>query len=152
MAVFASIRIWKKWSDEIQAVLLYLNPRTNSIHIATVAWGAWKAEIVDVTNKIRLLLQVLTPLGLALTAIETLTPGFNIPGIRGFAHGGITQRAGAAIVGERGPELVSLPANSQISPASSVTNNFNVTATYTNPEDPNSILLDLDALAMTTRR
>ncbi len=115
-----------------------------------VIWIKWKDQVLAVIDVLRLLLQVLNPIGLALTTIESFT-GFNIPGIRGFAQGGITDRSGPVVAGESGrPEIIRVPANTQISPVSSVTNNFNVQATYTNPQDPQSLRLDLEALAMLT--
>lgn len=45
--------------------------------------------------------------------------GFNIPGIPYLAKGGDILRAGAAIVGERGPEMVYLPQGAQVRPLGS---------------------------------
>ena len=69
------------------------------------------------------------------------------PNIPGLAHGGAVTRGGAAIVGERGPEMVSLPAGAVVSPISRSTS-FNVTANYSRPQEPQSIRHDLEALAM----
>ena len=52
-------------------------------------------------------------------------------------------------MGEKGPELVNLPAGAQVTPTgSSRSNTFNVTANYTQRQDPASIRLDLEAIMM----
>lgn len=65
-----------------------------------------------------------------------------------FAEGGIS-KGGMAVVGERGPELVSLPPGAMVRPIE--TNyNYEVTANYTNPQEPQGIKMDLEALRMMT--
>ncbi len=120
-AIIAGIIIWKRYSDQVKRV----------------------AEVL------RLILQLLNPITAALTIFETFT-GIDIPGIRGFAHGGTAGRSGPALVGERGPELVHLPAGAQVAPVSRSTT-FNVSAVYPQRQDPASIRLDLEAMAMQTR-
>lgn len=66
--------------------------------------------------------------------------------IPSYQHGGISP-GGLSVVGERGPELLSLPSGAAVSPINNTTN-FNVEATYTNPQDPASIALDLEALTL----
>lgn len=85
------------------------------------------------------------------TQFLRLTPLGGFGGVPQFEHGGIQQRSGLAIVGERGPELVQLPAGAQVSPASQTTNNFNVSANYSSRQDPQGIRLDLEAIDMMTR-
>jgi phage-related protein len=43
-----------------------------------------------------------------------VTPGFNVPGVPVFQHGGTMARAGLAMVGEAGPELVRLPRGARV--------------------------------------
>jgi TP901 family phage tail tape measure protein len=114
-----------------------------------IIWDRYRAGVLRVINVIRQLLQVIFPLAGLLGLIETFT-GFDIPGITAFgnfAHGGTQQRTGPAVVGERGPELVTLPAGAQVTPISRSTT-FNVAATYTQSQDPASIRLDLEAINM----
>ncbi len=120
----------------------------------TIIWDRYRAGVLRVIDVVRTLLQWLFPLTAALGLIETFT-GFDIPGIRalsipGFGHGGTQSRSGPAIVGERGPEVVSLPAGATVTPVSQSSTTINVDATYTNPQDPATIRLDLEALAMMT--
>lgn len=84
------------------------------------------------------------------TQLLRLTPLGGFGGVPQFEHGGVQQRSGMAIVGERGPELVQLPAGAQVTPASRTTN-FNVQANYPNRQDPQTIRLDLEAIDMMTR-
>jgi len=70
--------------------------------------------------------------------------------IPGFAQGGVSP-GGTALVGERGPELVSLPPGAIVRPITNSTT-FNVDATYTNPQEPASIALDLEALTMLAQK
>ncbi|KKL63127.1 hypothetical protein LCGC14_2178220, partial [marine sediment metagenome] len=114
-----------------------------------IIWRRYEAGVRRVFEILRLVLQLLNPITAALTLLETFT-GIDIPGIRGFAHGGTATTAGPAIVGERGPEMVHLPAGAQVTPISRSTS-FNVTANYTNPQEPQGIRLDLEAVAMMTR-
>ena len=114
-----------------------------------IIWRRYEAGVRRVVDILRLVLQLLNPITAALTLLETFT-GIDIPGIRGFAHGGTAATAGPAIVGERGPEMVHLPAGAQVTPISRSTS-FNVTANYTNPQEPQGIRLDLEAVAMMTR-
>lgn len=119
--------------------------------VGAIVWDRYRAGVLRVIDVIRTLLQFLNPLTAILTLLETFT-GVDIPLIRGlsvpvFGHGGTQGRAGPAIVGDRGPELVSLPAGAQVTPISR-TSVTNVTANYTNPQDPATIRLDLEALNM----
>lgn len=114
-----------------------------------IIWDRYREGVLRVIDVIRTLLQWLNPLTAILGLVETFT-GFDIPVIRGiptFAHGGTQGRTGPAVVGERGPELVNLPAGAQVTPISR-TSVTNVTANYTNPQDPATIRLDLEALNM----
>ncbi len=121
---------------------------TAALIAGAIIWDRYEAGVRRVVNIIRLVLQLMNPLTAALTVLETFT-GIDVPGIRGFAHGGVQRAPGTAIVGERGPELVSLPAGAQVSPTgASRSNTFNVTANYTRQQDPGSIRLDLEAIMM----
>lgn len=71
----------------------------------------------------------------------------NDNGVPGFAGGVRNFRGGLAVVGERGPELVSLPMGASVTPMSRTTN-YNLNAHYTQQQEPQSIRLDLETLAM----
>lgn len=47
---------------------------------------------------------------------QTTIGGWDLPNIPFLQRGGIIQRAGAAVVGDRGPELLSLPAGAMVQP------------------------------------
>jgi hypothetical protein len=116
-----------------------------------VIWRRYEAGVRRVIDVLRLFLQMLNPITAALTLLETFT-GIDVPGIRGFAAGGVQRAPGTAVVGDRGPELVSLPAGAQVSPmGASRSTTFNVTANYTRQQDPQSIRLDLEAITMRMR-
>jgi TP901 family phage tail tape measure protein len=126
-----------------------------AIGVALVAgiiiWRRYEAGVRRVVDILRLVLQMLNPITAALTLLETFT-GIDVPGIRGFAEGGVQRAPGTAIVGERGPELVSLPAGAQVSPTgASRSTTFNVTANYVRQQDPQSIRLDLESITMRMR-
>ncbi len=113
-----------------------------------IIWNRYEAGVRRVLDILRLFLQLLNPITAGLTFLETFT-GIDVPFIRGFAEGGVKRSPGMAVVGERGPELVNLPAMAQVTPAgSSRSNTFNVTANYTRQQDPASIRLDLEAIMM----
>jgi len=63
----------------------------------------------------------------------------------GLAYGGETVTPGRVMVGERGPEILSLPAGAQVQPISN-NNTFNVTENYARPEEPQSSAMTLYAL------
>lgn len=67
-----------------------------------------------------------------------------------FAHGGAMQHSGQAIVGERGAEMLSLPAGAFVRPIQSVDRSFTATvnANYSNPQQPASIGRDLEAILL----
>ena len=67
-------------------------------------------------------------------------------GLEAFQYGGISH-GGLAMVGESGPEVVALPPGASVTPVNQTT--YNVDAHYTSPQDPASIALDLEALALT---
>lgn len=71
----------------------------------------------------------------------------SIPNIPELQYGGYA--SGAAWVGERGRELVVLPPQSQVVP-SNVVNNY-ITANYTNPQQPQSLAMDFEAIRMMSR-
>ncbi len=127
-AIAAGIIIWKNWDT----IMGFIKDRVNTV--------------IDVINKLINLMFKLNPLLLGLDVLGILSADdVQIPS---FAHGGTMRRAGAALVGERGPEIVALPAGANVSPVGP-TNNINVTANYTNPQEPNSLRSDMEFIAMT---
>lgn len=113
---------------------------TAAVVAGIVVWKNWRSIIESIARQ---LTRVLGPL-------IRLSPIGGIGSLPSFGHGGTQVSTGPALVGERGPEIVTLPAGAQVAPTST-TNNFNVQAQYTNPQDPQTIRLDLEALAMATR-
>lgn len=124
--IAAGILIWKNWADIVD----FMKGQVN--------------DLIDVLNVLIKIFFKLNPLLFALESFGIITA----PEIPNFAHGGTQRRSGLALVGERGPELVNLPAGAQVAPISPTVNNFNVTANYTNPQDPQTIRLDLEAIAL----
>ncbi len=123
-AVVAGILIWRHWSTIIAGLKALL------------------LGVLDVLKTIfNLLPQVLLIKGI----------GKVIGAIPGFAEGGTTLTGGMATVGERGPEIVSLPPGATVIPVSRSTT-YNVDAHYTSPQNPSSIRLDLETLAMMAGR
>lgn len=123
-AVAAGVLIWRNWSRIVD----FVKDRINNI--------------ITIINRLIDVLTVVNPLLGALSLF-----GVRIPDIPQFAHGGTAGRTGAAIVGERGPELVRLPAGAQVTPISR-SNTFNVNANYSDRQEPGNIRLDLEALIM----
>ena len=126
-----------------------------AIAVGILVWKNWaaivdniKAQVNNLIDVLNLLIKVFFKLNPLLFALESFGI-ISAPEIPTFGHGGTQQRSGLAIVGERGPELVNLPAGATVSPVSNVTNN-NITANYTNPQEPQSIRLDLEAIAFMT--
>lgn len=75
---------------------------------------------------------------------EQVRAGVDVPN---FQEGGTMRQAGHAIVGERGPEILSLPAGAVVTPVSN-NNTFNVTAHYTNPQEPQDLRHDLEVITL----
>ena len=125
-AIAAGILIWKNWATIVDFMKEGVN------------------DLIDVLNFLIKVFFKLNPLLFALESFGIITA----PEIPNFAHGGTQRRSGLALVGERGPELVNLPAGAQVAPISPTVNNFNITANYTNPQDPQTIRLDLEAIAL----
>jgi peptidoglycan hydrolase CwlO-like protein len=67
-----------------------------------------------------------------------------------FGFGGLIKAAHGVLVGERGPEVVSLPAGSMVHP-NTYNTSYNITANYTNPQQPQGIALDLEYIRMRSR-
>lgn len=124
-AIVAGIFIWRNWATIIE----FVKDRAN--------------DLIGVLNKVIELMLKANPLFLALERFGLVSA----PTIPTFGTGGTMFRSGTALVGERGPELVNLPAGATVSPVSNEVS-FNVTANYSNPQEPQSIALDLEALAM----
>ncbi|MCI0551433.1 MAG: hypothetical protein L0287_10785, partial [Anaerolineae bacterium] len=101
-------------------------------------------DVIDGLNMLIGLLNQVNPLRL-------FSENLAIPDIPNFQEGGVQARSGLAMVGERGPELVHLPAGAVVSPISRNLT-FNVNATYTSPRNPSSIRSDLEAIAMFAAR
>ncbi len=125
-AIAAGLLIWKNWDD----IIGFIKDRVNGF--------------IEVINKLISVMFKLNPLLLGLEALGLITA----PEIPSFAHGGTMGRGGMALVGERGPEVVSLPAGAQITPVNRTTE-INVSASYTNPQEPQSIRADMEFIAMT---
>lgn len=129
---------------------------TAAVVVGIGVWNKWLKNIDVVANALRGLLGLLKEAAnlflrfSPLTQALRLTPLGGFGGIPQFGHGGTQVRSGPALVGERGPEIVTLPAGAQIASATHSTE-INVQAHYTNPQDPQTIRLDLEALAMMTR-
>lgn len=126
-----------------------------AIGVGIIIWKNWativdfmKDQVNDLIGVLNTLIKIFFKLNPLLFALESFGV-ISAPEIPTFGHGGTQQRSGLAIVGERGPELVNLPAGATVSPISNVTNN-NITANYTNPQEPQSIRLDMEAIAFMT--
>jgi tape measure domain-containing protein len=113
LAVTAIVKNW----DKIVATVKRLPGR-----IASAATGMWDGIKDAFRAAINWIIGAWNDLELRVPKIELPgmpdIPGFGVstPDIPLLASGGVIQRGGAAIVGERGPELVSLPAGAQVSP------------------------------------
>lgn len=125
-----------------------------AIAVGIIIWKNW-GKIIDFLTggvdsliaALNFLIKVFFKLNPLLFALESFGV-ISAPEIPNFGHGGTQRRSGLALVGERGPELVNLPAGAQVAPISPTVTNFNVTANYTNPQDPQTIRLDLEAIAL----
>ncbi len=136
-------------------ILLIILAITAALAIGILIWKNWATIVSFVKDRVNNLITVLNAMIRFLTIVNPLLAalsvfGVRIPEIPQFAEGGTQQQSGLALVGERGPELVNLPGGATVTP-SSTTTNFNVNASYTNPQKPNSIRQDLEAIAMMTR-
>lgn len=125
-AIVAAVLIWQNWAAIINFVSGLIN------------------DVIDGLNMLIGLLNQANPLRL-------FSENLAIPDIPNFQEGGVQARSGLAMVGERGPELVHLPAGAVVSPISRNLT-FNVNATYTSPRNPSSIRSDLEAIAMFAAR
>lgn len=124
-AIAAGILIWKNWDTIIE----FIKEKVNGF--------------IEVLNTLIRVIFKLNPLLAGLDALGLIST----PQIPTFGHGGTMGRSGPAIVGERGPEMVSLPAGAQVTPIAS-SNEINVTAHYANPQEPNSIRSDMEFVMM----
>ncbi len=136
-------------------ILLIILAITAAIAIGILIWKNWGTIVSFVKDRVNDLIAVVNTLIRFLTLANPLLAalsvfGVRIPEIPQFADGGTQRQSGLALVGERGPELVNLPGGSTVTPTSRTTN-FNVNASYTSPQTPNNIRLDLEAIAMMTR-
>jgi hypothetical protein len=93
----------------------------------------------------------------AKTAWNWLTPGSwgdmeitKHVNLTGAAYGGYFPNAQPVMVGERGPEVVMMPAGATVQP-NTYNTNYNVNANYSNPQQPQSISLDLEYIRMRSR-
>lgn len=68
----------------------------------------------------------------------------------GAAYGGFFPQTQPVMVGERGPEVVMMPAGSTVQP-NTYNTNYNVNANYSDPQQPASIALDLEYIRMRSR-
>ncbi len=136
-------------------ILLIILAITAALAIGILIWKNWATIVSFVKDRVNDLIAVINTLVRFLTLANPLLAalsvfGVRIPEIPQFADGGTQHQSGLALVGERGPELVNLPGGSTVTPTSRTTN-FNVNASYTSPQTPNNIRLDLEAIAMMTR-
>ena len=69
---------------------------------------------------------------------------FGVPQIPMLAQGGTISASGMAIVGEKGPELVSLPANSSVTPNSELRGATVARTTSTQSQSPTTVILQLN--------
>ncbi len=123
-AIVAAILIWKNWGTIVD----FVKDRVNNI--------------IAIINKLIDVLTIVNPLLGVLSLV-----GIKIPDIPQFGTGGIAGSTGAAIVGERGPEVVKLNAGDQVTPISR-NNTFNVEANYTERQEPANLKLTLEGLIM----
>lgn len=128
-AIAAGILIWKNWATIVDFVKDSVN------------------AFIEVINTLIRAFFRLNPLLAPLTAAAGAFGLDIVPEIPQFAHGGQMLRGGRALVGERGPEVVTLPAGAQVTPISRI-NEINVQAQYTNPQEPNSIRNDMEFILM----
>ncbi len=124
---------------------------------AAFQWAADKAQwlwdklkpVVDVIKKI---VEFSAP-GLLKKGADALgidlTPGFDFPGI---ATGGVVQRGGVAVVGERGPELVDMPRGSRVTPNHAIGEAGPVRDSRPEVVVPVTLLLDGKTVAKSTYR
>lgn len=129
-AIAAGIIIWKNWGEIMDFVS-----------------GVVSRFLVLLEKAVRLAAN-LNPIIAGLNLLEAVTP-IDIPLL---ADGGSVTRGGLAVVGERGAEVVSLPAGATVTPNVSNTTNFNVTANYPNRQDPATITQDLQTMRMMAGR
>jgi len=130
VAIAAGIIIWKNWG----AIMDFVSEKVSNF--------------VDLLEKAIRLAANLNPIIAGLNLLEVLTP-IDIPLL---AHGGDITRGGLAVVGERGPEVVSLPAGASVTPNVSHTTTFHVNANYPNRQDPATITQDLQTMRMMAGR
>ena len=74
--------------------------------------------------------------------------------LAGLAEGGITTSGGSVMVGERGPEILTLPRGAEVRPLDKVggdTYNINVSVTGRAADDPKALAKELDAIARRAR-
>ncbi len=129
-AVIAGIVIWKNWGDIIGVVKDVV------------------VKFLDIIKEVFKVMLKLNPIIGGLSLLQAVTP-IDIPLL---ADGGNITRGGMAVVGERGAEVVSLPAGASVTPNVSNTTNFNVTANYPNRQDPATITNDLQTMRMMAGR
>lgn len=126
---------------------------TAVIAAGLIIWRNWGTIVEFVKEQVNNLIEFINTLIRLLFRVNPLLAGLeafgliSTPQIPTFANGGTMRRSGVAMVGERGPELVTLPAGAQVTPISRI-NEVNVQATYTNPQDPQSIRNDMEFLIM----
>ncbi len=127
-AIAVGILIWKNWGTIVDFVKDSVN------------------SFIEIINTLIRVMLRLNPLFAPLTAGMSLL-GIDVPQIPSFGRGGTQQQTGRALVGEAGPEIVTLPPGAGVTPISQI-NEINVQATYTNPQEPNSIRMDMEFILM----
>lgn len=74
----------------------------------------------------------------------------SISSLLNMGFGGVVKAAHGVMVGERGPEVVTLPQGSVVHP-NTYNTSYNITANYSNPQQPQGIALDLEYIRMRSR-
>ncbi len=157
LLVAAGYLLWKNW-DTVGPAL-----KTIWEGIKTVAITVFKGLASIILMPIKTVLEFIdSVLARMPGVIASKIPGFRdiqamiaaanaeIGKVAAFQFGGMMARPGLAMVGERGPEMVSLPPGAMVSPTTN-TYNYNVSANYTQRQEPQGIRLDLEALLLMTR-
>ncbi len=115
--------------------------------VGLIIWRNWEKVLGAVKTVLNAIASVINVILEGLALIPRLFGlDFSVPNIPAFAGGGVS-RGGPGLVGERGPEVVSMPPGAVVSPVSR-SSTFNVTAHYSRQQDPQTLRSDLEAMTM----
>lgn len=114
----------------------------NANELAAVAQSNYDANKPSTWSRVWPWVSGLHPVTGLIRSLQELDQHMAFGGLVGAAHG--------VLVGERGPEVVSLPAGAMVHP-NTYNTSYNITANYSNPQQPQSIALDLEYVRMRTR-